>query len=225
MNQTSFAHQVRVSTFEGRQGVAGLDVPTHSGLAAFVLVLFPTSADPRWRVLSFFWLAAAELAKVSPDIRERYLAWQRDDYLVVCPDEVPFISFVLRQIESLCCGLALEGIAVDRWREKQFLNAAEWHEHQFPDFRGVSIGSRGLDSALKVIETASIGDRLVVEDNPVMTWCISSIELAVGPISRRRRIGQTVGTSIVGVVTLLMALGLALDLKPEGCELGSGGSL
>lgn len=227
MNQTSSAHQVRVSTFGGREGVAALDVPTRSGWAAFVVVLFPTSADPRWQVLSFFWLSAGELARVTPDIRERYLAWERDGYLVVCPDEIPFTSFVLQQVATLCSGLALEGIAVDLWRQQQFLKAADGHEHLLPKFHCVPMGTRAMAPALKVIETALIGDELAFADNPVMTWCVNNVELAVGPVSRRRLVKRTDGGSIVGVVTLLMAMGLALVLviNPEVRKLGSGGSL
>lgn len=181
-----------------------------------------------------FWTPADSVHERETKDRAPYSAWIRDGYLIAVPGRAIDYGFVVRDLADW---LSEDGAALtfDQWRIEDFQRALDdagidawlWDGegsagHGLRMVRhGQGFGGGGADKSLWMprsiseLETAILTGRLKVRRNPVLTWNSASAVLETDASENKKWTKRKSTGRIDGIVTLSMAVGLAMSPVEE----------
>ncbi|WP_339079637.1 terminase TerL endonuclease subunit [Pseudomonas sp. TMP9] len=232
---TEACQPVPMRMLRDRPCVGGLDLASTQDLTAFVLVFYPTAADPHWRLLPYFWIPDHELEEREKRDQVPYGVWIREGHLETTPGRAISKLHVLRRLQTICSYFDVVEIAYDRWRIEDLLQLMEEHDISLPTMKGFGQGYQSMSPAVDEFERRLLGmagqaevidldaaewelvsetsvevvETLRHDGNPVMTWCAGNAVITSDPAGNRKVDKSKATGRIDGIVAAVMGTGIS----------------
>lgn len=227
----------------GRPCVGGLDLSSTTDLTAFVLLFYPTAADPHWRLLPYFWIPDHQLEERERRDKVPYSVWIKDKHLETTPGRAISKLHVLRRLQTICDYFEVRQIAYDRWRIEDLQQLMNEHGIALPEMAPFGQGFKDMGPAVDEFERRLLGlpsegetidldpddyqlltgevaevETLRHDGNPVLTWNAGNAVTVADPANNRKVDKAKAIGRIDGIVAAIMATGIS------GRAAGDGGS-
>lgn len=232
---TEAEERVPMRMLRNRPCVAGLDLASTTDLTAFVLLFYPTVADPHWRLLPYFWIPDHELEEREKRDQVPYSVWIKNGELETTPGRAISKLHVLRRIQTICAYFDVQQIAYDRWRIEDLLQLMEEHDISLPEMKGFGQGYQSMSPAVDEFErrllglaeqapaidlspddwelvsavSAEVVETLRHDGNPVLTWCAGNAVITSDPAGNRKVDKSKATGRIDGIVAAVMSTGIS----------------
>ncbi|HCA25247.1 MAG TPA: phage terminase small subunit P27 family [Pseudomonas sp.] len=234
--------RVPMSMLRDRPCVAGLDLSSTTDLTAFVLLFYPTVADPHWRLLPYFWIPDHELEDRERRDQVPYRLWIKDGELESTPGRAISKLFVLRRLQTICAYFQVRRIGYDRWRIEDLLQLMSEHDISLPELGPFGQGYKDMGPAVDEFERRLLGmapepdaieldaddweelpdlaqaevETLRHDGNPVLTWCAGNAVTTSDPAGNRKPDKGKATARIDGIVASVMATGISTSTDIGG---------
>lgn len=210
-----------IAALRGRRCWGGLDLSSTQDLTALVLAFEPTTDDPHWRLLPFFWLPEEGLAEKAERDRVPYLVWVAEGYLETTPGRAINKLHVLRRLAEIADWFDVQSIGYDRWRIEDLKQLIDTEGLSVPPLVPFGQGFKDMSPALDEFERRLLAGDLRHNANPVLTWCAANA-ITVSDPAGNRKVSKDVRTGRVdGIVASVMATGRSIGEQIEAAPLSS----
>jgi len=193
----------------GRRCWGGLDLSGTQDLTSLVLVFEPTTSDPVWRMLSWFWLPNEGLHDKGDRDHVNYIQWRNEGHLDTTPGKAIDQLFVVQRVAEIVAMYDFQQLAYDRWDIERF--------KVLIDREGINLsmvpfgqGYKDMAPAVNEFERLLLDQKIRHAGNPVMTWCAANAVLVSDPAGNRKVTKEKSTGRIDGIVAALMAIGQAV---------------
>lgn len=225
--------RVPMSLLRNRPAVAALDLSSTTDLTAFVLLFYPTAADPHWRVMPYFWLPDHDLEKRCENDRVPYDVWIKEKWLETTPGRAISKLHVLRRLATICGHFNVLKVGYDRWRIEDLRQLMVEHGIGLPPLEPFGQGYQSMGPAVDEFERRLLGmpekdaegnavqsevETLRHDGNPVMTWCAGNAVTVSDPANNRKLDKVKSRGRIDGIVAAVMASGISTGARPDGAR-------
>jgi phage terminase large subunit-like protein len=188
-------------------------------LTAFVLVFPALGGGRSWDVFSWFWMAGDRLLELQDrdGMSPHYQQWRDAGYLQAPAGRTIDYQQAAHLIGELCSRFAVKAIAYDRAHIDVLRDACDKAgitlplvEHGQGFFKSRETGL-WMPGSIGETEAAIIDERLRINENPVLSWCVGSAVCQPSNIQPTDRYFKKNATRahIDGAVALVQALGAA----------------
>lgn len=233
------AEPVPMRVLRNRPCVGGLDLSSTTDLTSFVLLFYPTVADPHWRLLPYFWIPDHELDEREKRDRAPYRVWIKEGHLETTPGRAISKLHVLRRMQKICAYFDVRQIGYDRWRIEDLKELMIEHDILLPELVPFGQGYQSMGPAVDEFERRLLGmapqaldedgnvidlnpsDFEVVETlrhdaNPVLTMCAANAVTTSDPANNRKIDKAKSNGRIDGIVAAVIATGVSGSVPPGG---------
>lgn len=199
----------------GRKCFGALDLSSNTDITCWGL-LFPFENG------DYFFLPRYYVPKDNVQIRERrdkvsYAAWAKQGFITLTPGNVIDYSAIRADVFKDSEKYDIQKIAFDRWGfeaiRQQLVNEG-LDENLMVAF---GQGFASMSAPMKALESTYLSGQLIHNNHPVTNWMASNVAAKVDPADNVKPDKSKSTEKIDGIVTLIMALGLAITL-PEKKE-------
>lgn len=198
----------------GRRCWGGLDLSATQDLTAFALMFQPADDDPFWRLKVWFWIPGVGLRRKAEQDHVPYIAWRDAGFIRAIDRKTVDYEFVIKDLIGICGEYAVEKIAFDRWKMKDFKKDLSRLGATLPELVDFGQGYRSMSPAIKIFETKLIEGTMRHDGNPCLTWCASNVVAIQDPTEAKKYDkGRSIGR-IDGIIAAVMACGI-LEEAPE----------
>jgi len=199
---------------QGRKCWGGLDLSATQDLTAFALMFQPADDDPFWRLKVWFWIPGVGLRRKAEQDHVPYIAWRDAGFIRAIDRKTVDYEFVIKDLIGICGEYAVEKIAFDRWKMKDFKKDLSRLGATLPELVDFGQGYRSMSPAIKIFETKLIEGTMRHDGNPCLTWCASNV-VAIQDSTEAKKYdkGRSIGR-IDGIIAAVMACGI-LEEAPE----------
>lgn len=204
----------------------GLDLSGKTDLTALVAV----SDGESDKVRPWFWKPKETLLEHERRDRVPYSVWEKQGVLETTPGRAIQYDWVAERIGKIAVEYNILGIAFDRWRIDDLLNAMskiglDAYVDGKDDARSGAIrmvpwgqGYASMTQAVEAMEVSILERKLIHDGNACMTWNISNA-MALSDAAGNRKLDKSASRfRIDGAVALAMALGLKSRDRKEPSE-------
>lgn len=215
--------ELSLDAYEGRECFGGLDLSLASDLTALVLA-FPM-AHRRWDVFSWFWMPGDRLLELEDrdKMQPYYQQWRDGGFLQAPSGRVIDFEHAANLIADLCSRFTVRGIAYDRHKIEHLRGPLDALGCEVPLVEHGQGFYRAKDTGLwqpgsiQELEAALIEERVRINTNPVLSWCVASAVTQASSIVPTDRYfsKRKASARIDGAVALAQAIGLATMRGPE----------
>ncbi len=197
---------------KGRPCYGGLDLSNKNDLTAFVLV-FPF--DDYRIVLPMFWTREEGIEEAGSRDGAPYALWARQGHLLTTPGRVIDYQFVAKALADECAPYDLKMVACDPWQWEKFNQALIDMGADHIPLAKHGQGFKDMDPAVRVLEDIALKWELRHNRNPVMTWCLDNVRVALDAAGNRKFDKVKSTGRIDGIQALAMAMNLAESKQAE----------
>lgn len=213
----------------GDEVYLGLDLSGKTDLTALIAV---TTGD-KDIVKGWFWKPEASLDEHEKRDRVPYFVWKQQGHIETTPGRAVQYDWVAQRIGEIVHTYNVVGMAYDRWRIDDLLNAMGKigldcyvdgkDEPRAGALRLVPWGQGYVDMAPAVdaLEEAILQRRFVHDGHPVLTWNFSNAMVISDPAGNRKLDKSKTRFRIDGAVATAMAIGLKSRDMAEGPEVSA----
>lgn len=202
---------------EGKRCYGGLDLSSTKDLTALALY-FPDEG----KLLAWHWLPADTIpARVERD-RVPYDRWAADGWAEVTVGNARDDLAIALQLADIRSRYDVQGIAFDRWQIAR-LNKLLADEGIDLPMREFVPGFRSYAAAVDAFETALLARKLHHNNNPLLRWQAGNVIVETDPAANRKPSKQKSLDRIDGIVSAIMACGMAAT--DEGPQVYRGGGV
>lgn len=188
---------------EGQACYGGLDLSSTRDLTAFSL-WFP---DPG-KLLTWHWVPNDTIgARVERD-RVPYDRWADDGFMERTPGRATDRVAIARRLADVRQSYDVKGIAFDRWRFEDLGKLLSDEGIDLPLVEFVP-GFKSYAPAVDAFERALLDQRMQHNGNPLMRWQAGNVIIETDPAGNRKPAKSKSLDRIDGIVTAIMACGLA----------------
>jgi phage terminase large subunit-like protein len=204
----------------------GLDLSGKTDLTALVAV----SAGEDGKVRPWFWKPKETLLEHERRDRVPYSVWEKQGVIETTPGRAIQYDWVAERIGKIAVEYNILGIAFDRWRIDDLLNAMskiglDAYVDGKDDAMSGAIrmvpwgqGYASMTQAVEAMEVSILERKLIHDANACMTWNISNA-MALSDAAGNRKLDKSASRfRIDGAVALAMALGLKSRDRKEPSE-------
>jgi len=204
----------------------GLDLSGKTDLTALVAV----SGGDNDHVRSWFWKPKETILEHERRDRVPYSVWEKQGVIETTPGRAIQYDWVAERIGKIAVEYNILGIAFDRWRIDDLLNAMSRigleayvdgkDEARVGAIRMVPWGQgySSMTQAVEAMEVSILERKLIHDGNPCLTWNISNA-MALSDAAGNRKLDKSASRfRIDGAVALAMALGLKSRDRKEPPE-------
>jgi phage terminase large subunit-like protein len=187
----------------GKPCYAGLDLSTTTDMSALVLY-WPDSGA----VLPFFWLPEEGL--LDRDCKEggHYRTWRDAGLLEVTAGRAINFKAIIRRLAEINAEYDLRAVAYDRAFIKTFNAQCEELGVKLP-LQEFGQGYVSMAPAVQALEAAVLDRRIHHGGHPILRWQISNVAITMDAAGNRKADKKRAIGHIDGVISLLMAIGIA----------------
>lgn len=200
---------------------AGLDLSEVSDLTAFVAI--SQQGNSEWGVHPTFWLPGDGLLEKARADRVPYDRWFKDGKLLTSPGRTVDYSFVAEYLRGFCDQHDVRRIAFDRWNFRHlrpWLEKAGFRDEELEGdsaiFKEMGQGFASMSPALRDLEAALLEGKLRHGAHPVLEMCARNAVVEADAAGNRKLTKKKSRGRIDGMVSLAMALSVAVDDRKEG---------
>tara|TARA_R110002072_G_scaffold138109_5_gene281200 strand:+ start:30115 stop:31608 length:1494 start_codon:yes stop_codon:yes gene_type:complete len=188
---------------EGERCFGGLDLSSTRDLCAFALY-FPDHG----KLLAWHWFPKDTIAKRVETDRVPYDRWAADGWAEVTVGNARDDLAIALQLADIRARFNLEGIAFDRWQITRLrkLLSDEGIDLPLVDFVP---GFKSYAAAVDAFETALLGRQIQHNGNPLLRWQAGNVIVETDPAGNRKPTKAKSLDRIDGIVSAIMACGLA----------------
>lgn len=169
------------SLFEDGGVIAGLDLSMKKDLTALVLVV--EDGNSKVHAMPLIFTPADTLLDRALEDRAPYDVWVDQGYLIATPGRVVDYDWICEYIDNL--GFEIELIKFDRWKIDSFKAAME-RTDVMCEMKEHGQGYKDMSPALDRLEQLLLDERLIVPDNPCLTWCAANATVESDPAGNRK---------------------------------------
>lgn len=200
------------SEYESLPCYLGLDLSAKLDIAGFVAVF---KGDKRFYSECFFYLPEDTLDAKSKTIANMYKVWADEGYLTLTPGNIIDYDYIEEDIRAFCAENDVKEIAFDPWNATQLVTTLNGD-----DFPCVEVAQtvKQLNEPMKEIETFIESGRLMHNDNPVLSWMASNVEVKEDRNENifPRKKGDSAENKIDGMVAMITAFSRLLAGDDSG---------
>lgn len=193
---------------------AGLDLSSTQDLTALVLLFEPTTDDPHWRLVPYFWLPADGLYEKADKDRVPYLAWRDAGHLETTPGRAISKLHVLHRLSAVSAQYDLQEIGYDRWRIEDLKQLIDQEGASLPPLVGFGQGFKDMAPAVDEFERRLVNGELKHNGNPVLTWNAANAVTVSDPAGNRKVAKDKATGRVDGIVAAVMAVGRSISGPP-----------
>ncbi len=183
----------------------GLDMSSSSDLTAFVMV-FPDD-DGYFDVVCRFWIPEDQLEIRTRDYGLQYSVWRDQGYIETTPGNSIDPDYILDQVEQDADLFKIDQVAFDRWGAARVVTTLQNKGLTMVQF---GQGYASMNPPMKELERLVLSGKLRHGNNPVLTWMADNVVAKMDPSGNIKPDKEKSREKIDGVVSLIMALDLAL---------------
>lgn len=210
------AGPVDLEVFRRNPVYGGLDLSLTTDLTALVLIAQQAGV---WHVLPVFWTPEATLVERSKKDRTPYDAWVRDGFMKATPGPAVEYDFVAKDIAEITEGMDVRKIGFDRHRMKTLQAELDRLDVTLP-FEEFGQGFVSMAPAIDRAEIEFLHHRFRHGGHPVLTMCAANA-IIVQDAAGNRKMDKSKSTGrIDGMVSLAMAVGVAMGPADGNEEAG-----
>lgn len=191
---------------------AALDLSSNNDITCWGLLF---EVEEHFVFLPRFFIPRENALSRAKRDRVPYLQWINDGYIEATPGDCIDYSYIDRQIASDMEQFDVRLIAIDRWGfepRKQHLESLGVPTEKMIAF---GQGFASMNAPMKELERLILSQRIVHNDNPVLSWMASNLAAKTDPSGNIKPDKKESHEKIDGMVALIMALGVATaDEKP-----------
>ena len=192
----------------GKPCYAGLDLSTTTDMSALVLY-WPDSGA----VLPFFWLPEEGLLDRDRKEGGHYRTWRDAGLLEVTAGRAINFKAIIRRLAEINAEYDLRAVAYDRAFIKTFTAQCEELGVRLP-LEEFGQGYVSMAPAIQALEAAVLDRRIHHGGNPILRWQVSNVAITMDAAGNRKADKKRAIGHIDGVISLLMAVGIAARPAP-----------
>lgn len=211
-------HRLNIADYEGRECYGGLDLSISGDLTAFCLA-FPIE-HRRWDVFSWFWMPGDRLLEFQDrdGMAPYYQQWRDEGYLNAPAGRTIDYEHAADFLGELCSRFDVRAIAYDRRHIEVLRDACDrLGVHNLPLIEHGQGFAKSKDTGLWMpgsideTEAAIRDERIRVNENPLLTYCVGSAICRLSSIQPTDRFFQKSArfAHIDGAVALVQSIGAA----------------
>ncbi|MEP7222651.1 MAG: terminase TerL endonuclease subunit [Novosphingobium sp.] len=199
-----------VHELEGKRCYGGLDLSSTTDLTCFALY-FPDEG----KVLAWHWLPKDTIAKRVERDRVPYDRWAKDGWAAVTVGNARDDLAIAMQLADIRTRFDVHGIAFDRWQIARLNKLLNDEGIDLPMVEFVP-GFKSYASAVDAFERAVLGGKMQHNENPLLRWQAGNVIVETDPAGNRKPTKAKSLDRIDGIVSAMMACGLAAtDAGPQ----------
>lgn len=195
---------------EGQACYGGLDLSSTRDLTAFGL-WFPTPG----KLLVWHWVPADTIEERAERDRVPYPRWADEGWIEVTPGRATDRQAIVRRLADVRQAYDVQGIAFDRWRFEDLAKLLSDEGIELPMVEFVP-GIKSYAPACDAFERAVLEKRMQHNNNPLLRWQAGNVIVEPDAAGNRKPSKAKSLDRIDGIVTAIMACGLAA--REEGPE-------
>ena len=200
---TACAGPLDMPALAGKPCYAGLDLSTTTDMSALVLY-WPDSGA----VLPFFWLPEEGLLDRDRKEGGHYRVWRDAGLLEVTAGRAINFKAIIRRLAEINAEYDLRAVAYDRAFIKTFNVQCEELGVRLP-LQEFGQGYVSMAPAVQALEAAVLDRRIHHGGNPILRWQVSNVAITMDAAGNRKADKKRAIGHIDGVISLLMAIGIA----------------
>ena len=193
--------EIDLKKLKGKECWGGLDLASTRDISALVLLF---KDDEKFLIVPYFFIPEDNAKKRSERDKVDYVTWIRDDHIIATSGDVADYNFIKEKIMELGMEYNLQSIAYDRWNASQLVIDLTNEGVPMEPF---GQGFKSMSAPTKELEKVILGEQLIHNGNPVMTWMLSNIALQEDPAGNIKPNKSKSTEKIDGIVALIMSLG------------------
>ncbi|MAH47555.1 terminase, partial [Candidatus Pacearchaeota archaeon] len=197
----------------GKLCYGGIDLSSNTDITANVMV-FPMESG-RFAVVPRFWIPAENARERENRDGVPYTSWAKAGYIKMTEGNVIDYDIVMADIMADCEKFGIDSIAFDRWQfeaiRQRLVNEG------VPEDKMISFGQgfASMSAPMNELEKLYLSEKLIHNDNPVLNWMASNVAARMDPAGNIKPDKEKSTEKIDGIVSLIMALGLAITTGPK----------
>lgn len=206
-----------VESFAGLPVYGGLDLSSVNDLTAKI---WEAPVGDAWHVKPVFWLPGEGLREKAAKDRQIYDVWAKKGYLLTTPGRTVEYEYVAASLYEDCARMDVQKIAFDMWNFRHlrpWLLKAGFSEDQLEGdhaiFELFGQGFKSMSPALRDLESAILGERIVHGNHPVLTMCAANAVVTSDPAGNRKLDKVKATGRIDGMVALAMSHAMAMTYE------------
>jgi phage terminase large subunit-like protein len=203
---------VELGDLKGKRCFAALDLGSTSDLTALSAYWPETYASHSWQ-----WVPKERIRERVETDRVPYDVWERDGHVIATPGRARDNKAIIRRLVWLCDNFDVGSIGYDRWRIEDLIKELEDEGLGSIAEKLVPFGQgfKEMAPAFDDFETVLIEHKLKHGGSPVMRWQASNLIVQRDEAGNRKPDKRRSFDKIDGVVSLIMAVGVAMRTKIE----------
>lgn len=203
---------VPVESLVGQSCYCGLDLASTTDIAAFHQLFQPE--DDLVVLVPHFFIPEARAHERERRDGVPYLTWAKQGYVHLTPGNSIDYRFIRAHINKLAERNPIAEIAFDPWNATQI--ATELAEEDGFNLIQFRQGAKSYNEPCKEFERLLLAGQIVHNNNPVLRWMASNVEVVEDANQNIRPVKPEAGSAkkIDGITSAIMALGRAM-FAPE----------
>jgi len=204
----------KLKQLKNRKCYGGLDLSSCTDITALVLIF--DNENGVFDVIPYFWIPKDNMIERVRRDKVPYFDWVKKGLIKTTEGNVVDYAFIEKHIKRVCNFFNVKMIAYDRWNSSDLVRRLT--EDEVTEMIQFGQGYASMSAPTKQIEVLALQGKLNHDSNEVLNWMCSNVVLRRDP-SDNIKIDKDKSTEKVdGMVSLAMALGIALkdiEEKPE----------
>ena len=181
---------------------AGLDLASTRDISALVLLF---KVDENFITIPYFFIPEENAKTRSERDKVDYITWKNQGHIITTPGDVCDYNFIENKILELSNEFNIQSVGYDRWNASSLVVRLT-NDHNVP-MSPFGQGFLSMSAPTKELEKIILGENIIHDGNPVMSWMLSNIALQEDPAGNLKPNKQKSTEKIDGIVALIMSLG------------------
>ena len=192
----------------------GLDLAQVNDLSTFVLLFPPQEGLETWTIKMWVWCPSEDIVERSNDSGNPYHIWAEKGLIKATAGNVTDYNFIHSDVIKICDDYDVEAIAFDRTFSGQIVQNLQDQlgEDMMIQF---AQGFMTISSPAKELERMVIGEELNHLGNPILNWMAGNTVVQIDANGNIKPDKAKSEGKIDGIVSLVMAVGLAHEMEGE----------
>jgi phage terminase large subunit-like protein len=193
--------EIDMEKLKGKKCWAGLDLASTRDLSALVLLF---KEEDKFILIPYCFIPEENAKKRSERDKVDYVNWIKQNHIIGTSGDVADYNFIKQKIMDLGLEYNIQSIAYDRWNASQLVIDLTNEGVEMAPF---GQGFKSMSAPTKELEKLILGNQILHNGNPVMSWALSNIAIQEDPAGNLKPNKAKSTERIDPIVSAIMALG------------------